>query len=150
MRVVHELGPVCDRIAIIAARDSGATAEETAALFWDLHALSLRGIVIGIASLAWYGLEFDPGYPQAQRLLQHPRREGPLTRRQLLRGRFQDLTAEGLAEVAERLAAEGLVRLDGKSFEALSLADFVRDLFARPEFPEPKPFWPGVVSQQQS
>jgi len=150
-RAIHELQGVCHRIAHVAAMGSGATGEEAAALMVDLHALSFRGIVLSIEGLAWYGLGFDPGCsrPQAQKLLQHLRDKGSMTRRDAQRITRLP-TAEARDHVLDRLAAEGLVTLDKTGVTAVSAAEFAQQLHARPEFPMPKPYWPEVAGEEKA
>jgi hypothetical protein len=104
-------------------------------IFMTLHALTFRGIVLSIASLAYHCLGFDPGCPRhkALALMRLLREKGPLTCRELQRG-VQSFTAAELNKALTRLADKGLVKLHGKKVSAVPLAEFVEALHARPEF----------------
>jgi hypothetical protein len=65
--------------------------------------------------------------------LRHLRNKGPLTRRELQR-HTESLTATERDKVLTRLAAEGLIQLDGKKVTAVPLAEFMAGLNARPSF----------------
>jgi hypothetical protein len=101
----------------------------------ELHAMAFRGIVLSIASLAYHCLGFYPGCPRgkALALLRHLRDKGPLTRRELQR-HTQSLNADERDKVLTRLAAEGLVVMNGNKVTAVPLAEFMEALYARPEF----------------
>ena len=92
-------------------------------------------LVLSIASLAYHCLGFDPGCPRhkALALMRLLREKGPLTRRDLQRG-VQSFTAAGLDKMLTRLAAEGLIEVNGKEVSAVPLAEFAEALHARPEF----------------
>lgn len=134
LRIIHELEDVCYRIARHSAAP-GSSGEEIMTIFVTLHALTFRGIVLSIASLAYHCLGFDPGCPRhkALALMRLLRNKGPLTRRDLQRG-VQSFTAAGLNKVLARLADEGLVKVNRKEVTAVPLAEFVEALHARPEF----------------
>ncbi len=144
LRAVRELEGVCLRIARFAAVPD-TPPEETVAVFRDLHAMALRGIVIGVAALAYHALGFETGCPHNEflPLLRHIREKEAITRRDLLR-KVPAYSAADRDKVLERLAAEGRVELDGRTVAAVPLADFVRGLHTRPEFPEPKYHWPEL------
>ncbi|MGL5016823.1 MAG: hypothetical protein ACRDBP_01710, partial [Luteolibacter sp.] len=134
LRIIHELEDVCYRIAHHSATP-GSSGEEIMTIFMTLHTLTFRGIVLSIASMAYHCLGFDPGCPRhkALALMRLLRDKGPLTRRDLQRG-VQSFTATGLDKVLTRLAAEGLVKVNGKEVTAVPLAEFAEALHARPEF----------------
>jgi hypothetical protein len=134
LRIIHELEDVCFRIAQHSAAP-GSSGDEIITIFTTLHALTFRGIVLSIASLAYHCLGFDPGCPRNKvlALMRLLRDKGPLTRRDLQRG-VQSFTATELNKALTRLAAEGLVEVNGKEVTAVPLAEFVEALHARPEF----------------
>ena len=94
-------------------------------------------------SLAYHGLGFPTG--QAPRaileVLSHLREAGSLSRRDLLR-KYPVLKSESRDRLLARLAAEGLIALGPRQITAVPLADFIRALHQRPEFPEPRYLWP--------
>jgi len=141
---------VCWNIARQAA-PPGTPRDEVVAVHLDLHAMTMRGIVIGVTALGYHCLGFAPGCPreEALELLQHLRLKGGLTRRELQRS-FRRFTAEHLSEVLERLAAEHLVELEGRKVTAVPPEEFVKALHARPEFTEPKLPWPVLMSEVDS
>jgi hypothetical protein len=49
----------------------------------------------------------------------------------------------------ERLAAEDLVRIEGKTVEAANFAEFVDALYARDEFPEPENHWAALIGNDK-
>jgi len=148
LRVVRELGPVCQAIARSSATE-GATAEQVQALAADLYCNALRGITLGVAALAWHCLGFDCGCERevALELLHHLRDQGDLTRREIQR-RFPAFSAEQRDRVLERLAAEGLVELKDKKVAAMTMEGFVKALHARAELPMAVPIWPAVAGAQ--
>ena len=137
LRAVHELAPVCVRIVQQFAA-AGTTMEERGKSFGDLYSMALRGIVIGVAGLAYHGLGIGPWNQHGAlvEVLQHLRQAGPISRRDLQR-KFPVLKAKNRDALLGQLAAEGLVYLETKLITAVPLADFVRALHARTEFPEP-------------
>jgi len=150
LRVVRELGPVCQAIARSSASE-GATSEQVKALSANLYCNALRGITLGVAALAWHCLGFDPGCDRevALELLCYIRDQGCLTRREIHR-KFPAFSAEQRNKVLERLAAEGLVELEGKKVAAMTLEGFVKALHARAELPMAVPVWPAVAGEAQS
>ena len=150
LRVVRELGAVCQAIARASATQ-GATAKQVTVLTVDLCRSALRGITLGVAALAWHCLGFDPGCDRevALELLRYIRDQGCRTRREIRR-KFPAFTAARRDEVLERLAAEGLVDLEGRSVAAVTPEGFVKALHARPELPMAKPIWPAVAGEAQS
>jgi hypothetical protein len=137
LRAVHELAPVCVRIVEQFAA-AGTPIPELGKIYGDLYSMALRGIVIGVAGLAYHGLGIGPWNQHGAILevLQHLRQAGPISRRDLQR-RFPVLKAKNRDALLGQLATEGLVYLEAKMITAVPLAEFVRALHARKEFPEP-------------
>lgn len=136
LRAVHELAPVCVRIVEQFAAP-GSSPEELIKIYADLHSMALRGIVIGVSGLAYHGLALGPWNQHGALLevLQHLRQAGPISRRDFQR-KFRVLAKDRDALLG-LLAAEGLVQLEPRLITAVPLAEFVRALHARTEFPEP-------------
>jgi CRP-like cAMP-binding protein len=124
----------------------GSTANEISALYRDLHTMTFRSIVIGVASLAYHRIGDQAGCTrkEALKLMRRIRDKGTVRRRDLQRT-FENFSAERLNQVLERLAAEDLLQLDGLHVTAVSLADFVRALHARPEFHEAEYLCPVML-----
>jgi len=137
LRAVRELAPVCVRIVEQFAA-SGTPNPELHKIFVDLHSMALRGIVIGVAGLAYHGLGIGPWNQHGAlvEVLQHLRQAGPISRRDLQR-KFPVLKAKNRDALLGQLAAEGLVQLAPRLVTAVPLPEFVRVLHARKEFPEP-------------
>jgi hypothetical protein len=136
LQVLHQLGSVCHQIAYFAGNNSTATPEDVGALFWDLHARSFRGIVLGVAALAWHVLGFDPGCPRTKALkaLKDLRTKGPMSRSEvLINARLKKVERDLMLE---RFAGEDLVRVDGKTVTATTFAEFVAAIHSRPALPE--------------
>lgn len=150
LRAVHELGEVCAAIAIYGSAPE-TPADETSAMYMDLHAMALRGIVIGIASLSYHCIGFHAGCPreEAVKLLRHLREKGALSRRDLQR-KFPALPAGLRDQVLSCLCAEGLVTLEGRMVAAVPLAAFMKMLHARPEFREPVYCCPALPEAEAS
>ncbi len=144
-RMARQLFPVCSRLALWTGRRSGASDGECEALALDLYGHTLRGLVIGVAGLAWHGLGFDTGIPRDEvvKVLKYLRDKGPTTK--------SDLTRYGKVEKADReillprFVAENLVRVEGNIVTAATYAEFVEALYARKEFPEPVNYWKQVA-----
>jgi hypothetical protein len=147
LQVVHQLGKVCARIAQHHATPD-MPRNVISAMYMDLHAMAFRGIVIGVTGLAYHCLGFEAGCPRetAVKMLHHLRATGPLRRRDIQR-KFPHIIKEQRDDVLERLAAEGLLTLEGREVTAVSLADFVRSLHASPEFPEPDYLCPPLLGE---
>ena len=145
LRAVHELGEVCARIARHVAAP-GSSPNEMSAIYMDLHAMAFRGIVMGLAGLAWHCLGFDPGCPRrdALKLLHHLRDKGPLSRRDIQRT-LQSFNATQRDDMLGRLATEGLVELDGPMVTAVPLAGFIQALQGRQELREPDYLCPALL-----
>lgn len=136
LQVLHQLGDVCAQIAHYAANNTTATPKQVAALFGDLHTRTFRGITLGVAALAWHGLGFNPGCPRQKALkaLKDLRTKGPLSRSEVLVGARLNKAERDL--LLERLVAEDLVRVDGKTVTATTFLEFVAALHTRPGLPE--------------
>lgn len=150
LQAVHQLGGVCEQIAAQAAKETKDSQKERFALSWDLHSHVLRGIVIGIVGLAWHGLGFDPGCLQqkALKVLGDLREKGPMSQSDLLRSAH--LQKDARDALLHSLAAEGLVRVDGKQVFATTYSEFVQALYARTEFPEPANCWAVVTGEDKA
>lgn len=116
----------------------------------DLCGHALRGLVLSVAGLAWHGLGFDAGCPHAEvvRVLEYLRTREPMTKSELMRGAH--LKKEKRDALLERLEAEGLVRIEGKTVKATSYVEFVQDLYSRKEFPPPVNHWEKVAEKQNA
>jgi hypothetical protein len=149
-RTTRQLVPVCMRVAIWAGQQSGATPAEVEALFLDLYEHTLRGLVIGIAGLAWHGLGFDTGLPRpkAMKVLKYLRDKGPVTKIELMRG--VHLTKAERDTLLQRFFAEDLVRVEGKTITATTYEEFVAGLYARKEFPATENHWEEVAKAAKS
>jgi hypothetical protein len=99
---------------------------------------TLRGLIIGIAGLAWHGLGFV-SQEKAVKVLEHLREKGPTTKSDLVRYAPRIPKAERDI-LLERLAAEDLLNVDGTMVTATTYPEFVAALYARDEFPEPRNF----------
>ncbi len=137
LRAGRELAPVCVRIVQQFAA-SGTPNPELHKIYVDLHSMALRGIVIGVAGLAYHGLGIGPWNQHGAlvKVLQHLRQAGPTSRRDFQR-KFPVLKAKNRDALLGQLATEGLVYLEAKMITAVPLAEFVRALHTRKEFPEP-------------
>lgn len=133
LRTLRELHLVCDPIAIMAA---GKGSPLTRAISVDLRHLTVRGIVTGVASLAYHGWCFDAGIPRSKtvKLLAALRDTGKMTCRELQR-LLRDCDAQKLKSVLETLEDQGLVQIDGKVVTAVPMPLFVRSIPARHSFP---------------
>ena len=89
-----------------------------------------------MAALAWHCLGFDPGCPRKKALkaLSDLRTRGPMSHSEILRSAH--LKKEERDLMLERLAAEDLIRVDGKTVTATTFDEFVAALHTRPELPE--------------
>ena len=136
LRVVHELAPVCVRIVEQFAAP-GTPIPELGKIYGDLYSMALRGIVIGVAGLAYHGLGIGPWNQHGAILevLQYLRQAGPISRRDF-QLKFRVLAKDRDALLGQ-LAAEGLVQLEPRLITAVPLAEFVQALHGRREFPEP-------------
>jgi hypothetical protein len=137
LRAVRELAPVCVRIVQQFAT-AGTPIPELHKIFVDLYSMALRGIVIGVAGLAYHGMGIGPWEQRGAILdvLQHLRQAGPISRRDFQR-KFRVSKTDGRDALLGQLAAEGLVDLAPRLVTAVPLPEFVRALHARKEFPKP-------------
>ncbi|RYD75073.1 MAG: MarR family transcriptional regulator [Verrucomicrobiaceae bacterium] len=133
-RIARQLFPVCRRLALWAGQESGATATEMESLLLDLYSHSLRGLVIGVAGLAWHGQGVAWGIPrpQALRALRHLRDKGPMTKVELMR--CAHLSRTDRNTLLERLLTEGLVSFKDRDIVASSYEEFVTGLYSRKDF----------------
>ena len=141
--VIHKLLGVCLKIGCHAGEISNIGGERVTALTLNLYNISLRGITLGIAGLAWYSLGFELGcsLKQARKLLKKLRKDGTMTLRDIQRSvGFKSANARD--DVLQRLAGEGLIALEGKNVIAVSYPEFIRGLYTSSDFPMPKPVFP--------
>ncbi len=146
-RMVRQLFPVSLRIANCGGTYSGSSTEEITALTYDLCAHATRGLVLSVAGLAWHGLGIDAGCPQQEiaRVLEYLRTREPMTLSELLRGAHLDKKERD--RMVECLAAEDLIRVDGKIVTATRYVEFVESLQKRKAFPEPRNHWAEVAGK---
>lgn len=150
-KLARQLYPACVRIANWCGTFSNGSTEEILALAKDLHQHSVRGLVLGVAGLAWHGLGIDTVVPRAEflRVLSYVRRKGEVSKSDLLRhGKLSDSTTRD--RLVERFEAEGLARVDGKVVTATSYGEFVEDLYGRPELPHPEDHWARLTGKGRS
>lgn len=123
------------RLASVIAEQGGPTA--ITLIGQDLFRSTLRGVVIGMASLAYHGWGFDAGVPRerVQQLMKHLRANGPQSRRDLQRKFPLWLKAGGRDALLERLSELGLVICPDNVVSAVPLPEFIRWLHSRPVFP---------------
>ena len=138
LQVVHQLDGICARIVDFTARGSRAKTEELVKLYQDLHAHTLRGIVLSVSGLSYYGLGLHLGsaYEQlrdkAFKMLKYLRLKGPTTPSALLnKPRMSKLERDALLE---RLAEENLISVEDGLVTATNYREFVEGLHARKEF----------------
>jgi len=147
-QAIHQLAGVCGHIVGHAAWP-GTSMEEKAALIRDLYGHALRGMVLSLAGLAWFGLWGYPGLapgPQcgrARRILAKLREGGPASLSAL--NKNHHLGARERDQMLGRLAGEGLVRIEGKMVVASTYQEFVEALYAREELPPAEAHWPDVA-----
>lgn len=138
---------ICSKVALFMASRSEHN-RESCALMRDLLILSGIGIAIGVESLAYHchGFEIEGGIKTARSLLDHVRRDGVITRRQLLR-KCQKLRAPSLDRLLLQLAAEGLVVLEGRhQVRAVRLEDFIASLSGRFKHAD---YLPGTIGMME-
>ena len=138
LRLLRELPFVSLEIARFVGLDRSSV-HEVATMAHDLNKLAMRGIALGMESLSWHCEGFDAGCKpsMARKLLKHVRSQGSVSCRDIQR-KHRQLDAAALGAVLERLAAEGLVTLEGRTVKAVALDDFVRSLPHRAGYPEPE------------
>ena len=149
-QTLRRLDGVCSRIVSFAGR-TGAEEWELAALIRDLYGHTLRGIVLSVAGLSWFGLGLHLG-PECELL-----REKALKLLKALRGgtkvsltdllKNYHLSAQGRDALLDRLEAEHLLKRDGKEVLATTYKEFVEGLYAREEFPKVNDCWPELQEQ---
>ncbi|MGB6220925.1 hypothetical protein [Haloferula sp.] len=141
-QLLHQLGSACDQIAQYSGNNHETTPEQISALYWDLHARSFRGITLGMAALAWHCLGFDTGCPRekALKVLSYIREKGSVKKSDLLLAKGSRVDAATRDILLERLAAEDLIRVEGKTVTATSFEDFVMALHSRPALPDSASF----------
>lgn len=137
-RMFRELGEVCSRLAQTFCgiyRQPNDPALITI-LGMDLYRMTMRSMVIGVAALAYHSWGFDAGCPRKDvaAVLHHLRSRASMSLRDLQR-RFPALDATKRNAVLRRLAAEGLVEIQGNQVSAVALSAFVDALQQRPEYP---------------
>ena len=142
LQLLRQLDGVCDQIAKYAGNSNEATREDVSTLFWNLHARSFRGITLGVAALAWHCLGFDPGCPRekAVKVLRFIREKGSVRKTDLLLAKGCRVDASARDVLLERIAAEDLIRVDGKTITATSFEKFVAALHSRAELPDADSF----------
>ena len=135
---VHRLSSACEQIALHAGLLSKQDEKQIIELMMNLHSITLRGISISIAYLAWYGLGFHLGCPlkKARKLLHKLRKDGPLSLREIQRtiGLKSATTRDN---VLKNLMQEGLITIEGKIVSAVTHTDFVAELFRRDDLLKP-------------
>lgn len=141
-QVIHQIGGVCFQIAVQSCIRTGAPSESVHILHSDLYPRALHGISLGVAALAWHCLGFDPGCPRkkALKVLRHIREKGTVAKSDLLLAKGSRVDATTRDVLLERLAAEDLIRVEGKTVTATSFSEFVKALHARPELPNPETY----------
>jgi hypothetical protein len=149
-KLVRQLFPVCLRIAEWCGKYSGSNPKERMALTFDMCAHATRGLVLSVAGLAWHGLGIDAGCPpeKVAPVLEYLRTREVITRSELLSGTRLDKNERN--RMVECLAAEDLIRIDGKIITATSYAEFVESLHRRKALPEPINHWAAVASRKPS
>lgn len=140
-RMARQLYPVSLRLAQQAGRFPKASGKESEAVAMDLCAHALRGLVISIAGLSWhgFGLSGDIAREEAVHVLEHIRKNGPMSRSDVARG--NRISKETRDMLLNCFAEADLVKIDGKVVTATNYAEFVEALYARKEFPEPPIHW---------
>lgn len=146
--MARQLIIVCQRLAVWTGEQSRATPAEIEALHLDLYGHTLRGMVIGVTGLAWHALGFDTGCPRAKavKLLKYLRDNGPMTKSNLSRG--SHLTKDERDTLLDRFLTEVLVRVDGKTVTPTTYEEFVKALYARDTFPEPRNHWAELTDDK--
>ena len=135
LQVLRQLFSVCHQITLWACNYSEADRGNPGTLQWALYAAAFRGITLSVAALAWHGLGFDPGCPaeKAVKVLRDLRTKGPLSVSDILR--CAHLKKEQRNLLLERLTAEDLIRVDGKTVTATTFDEFVTALQSRSTIP---------------
>lgn len=146
LRAIRELAVVCASLAAYVSQSAATKANECNSLYWDLYIMCVRAVTLGVESLAYHGHGFDTGCPrgEAVKVLGYIREKEDVSRRDLQR-RFEFFTAEVRDEVLERLAAEGLLELNGRQVAAVPLTGFIRSLPSRAGLTEPALLCPALL-----
>ena len=111
----------------------------------------MRGMVISVAGLSWFGLglylgpECEPLRDKAIKLLRRLRTKGPLSCSDLRRN--MHLKKQERDALLARLEEEHLVRIDDKRVVATTYGDFVEALYGREEFPQVRNHWAEFQEQ---
>jgi len=148
LRTIREFGVVCASLAAYAGQCGATKANERDSLYWDTHIMCVRAVTLGVESLAYHGHGFDAGCPrgEAVKVLSYIREKGDVSRRDLQR-KFEFFTAEVRDEVLERLAAEGLLELNGRQVAAVPLVGFIGSLPSRAGLTEPSLLCPALLEK---
>jgi len=143
-KMARQLFLVCFNLTRCWGKLSGSSNPEVQALTHDLNEYTLRGVALGLATLSWHGLGFDPGGSQdtVNRILQYLRSRKPMSKSQLLRGAH--LKKEDRDNILEALEKENLVRIEGKTISASSFENFTAALHARHNLTQPENRWETV------
>jgi hypothetical protein len=149
-QALRRLDGVCDRIVSFAGL-LGAEEWELAALIRDLYGHTLRGIVLSVAGLSWFGLGLHLG-PECEllrektfKLLRSLQSGTKVSLTDLLKN--YHLNAQERDALLDRLEGERLVRREGKEVLSSTYREFVEGLYTREEFPPVKDCWPDLQEQ---
>ena len=77
---------------------------------------------------------------KALKVLRHIQEKGSVAKSDLLLAKGSRVDATTRDVLLERLAAEDLIRVEGKTVTATSFSEFVKALHARPELPNPETY----------
>ena len=148
LRTIRELGVVCASLVAYVGQYGSSKPNERDSLYSDLHIMCVRAITLGVESLAYHGHGFDTGCTRGEsvKVLGYIREKGAVNRRDLQR-RFELFTAEERDEMLERLAAEGLLELNGRQVAAVPLAEFIRSVPSRAGLTEPALLCPELLEK---
>lgn len=137
LQAVHQLDGICDRIARFAMGNE-TKAEELVALYISLYENTLRGIVLSVVSLSYFGHGLYPDSEcknmrvKAHKLLRKLREKGPTNCGELLK--ILHLSKEERDPLLERLREENLVRVEKGNATATNFTEFTKGLYSREEF----------------
>lgn len=106
--------------------------KNSSAIMWSLFAATYRAIALGVAALAWHVFGFDPGCPRekALKVLRGIQSAGSMTMNEIRRNFHLD-SKEQRDLLLERLAAENLIRINGRTVTSTTFEGFVKALQAR-------------------
>lgn len=140
-KMARQLSLVCFNIAHFWGKLSNSTQEEVRALAHDLNEYTLRGVALGLATLSWRGLGFDPECSQdtINRVLKYLRERKPMSKTKLLRGAH--LKKEERDKILEVLEKENLIRIEGKTVSTNNFKTFTAALHARHNLTQPENHW---------